>query len=187
MAGEGRSGPGRPAPLPRGGDPAARTQARPAPARRSRYLPAEMLDTLTGYLHEHFPLSGALGVAVESWDGRTLRLRAPLAPNLNHHRTAFGGSLSALAILCGWAALHLKHGEGAGRWRLVIQRSAVDFDAPVQADFTASATIPDGAEWARFLRTLERHGRARITVGGDLLSAGRATGHHEGVFVASPL
>jgi thioesterase domain-containing protein len=142
------------------------------------------LETLTAYLHEHIPLTRALAVAAAAWDGRTLRLTAPLAPNLNHRGTAFGGSLSALAILSGWGALYLALGARASGVRLVIQRSALSFDAPADGDFAASSTLPAPREWERFQRTLERRGRARVTVPGELDCLGRRAGRHEGVYVA---
>ena len=53
------------------------------------------LDEITAYLHAHIPVTRSLGAAAVRWDGATLGLRAPLAPNLNHRGTAFGGSMSA--------------------------------------------------------------------------------------------
>jgi thioesterase domain-containing protein len=144
-------------------------------------------DELTTYLYEHIPLTRALGVVAQAWDGRTLSLRAPLEPNRNLRGTAFGGSLAALAIVCGWAALHLALGEGAGDLRLVIQRSTLDFQTPVEGEFSAVASVPDGDAWARFLRGLKRRGRARIAVPGDIRCDGRIAGRHEGVYAALPL
>ena len=43
-------------------------------------------------LHDDIPLTREMGLTVAAWDGRQLRLAAPLAPNLNHKCTAFGGS-----------------------------------------------------------------------------------------------
>jgi len=80
------------------------------------------LDEITAYLHQHIPLSQHLGAAVEAYDGASLRLGAPLAPNLNHRSTAFGGSLSALAILSGWTLLHLNLRERAIEPRHPAQR-----------------------------------------------------------------
>lgn len=141
-------------------------------------------DEITAYLHAHIPITQALGARVESWDGSAIRLSAPLAPNLNHRGTAFGGSLSALAILAGWAILHLALRERGLEVRLVIQRSALDFVEPIEGDFTASARLPPPAQWERFLATLSRHSRARITVEGEVACGGRAGGRHEGVYVA---
>ena len=54
-------------------------------------------------------------------------LSAPLAPNINHRDTVFGGSASAVAILAAWSMLHLRlSAEGLGS-RLVIQRNTMDY------------------------------------------------------------
>ena len=44
------------------------------------------------YLHDHIPLSAAMGAGVSQADTEIVRLSAPLEPNLNHRATAFGGS-----------------------------------------------------------------------------------------------
>ena len=38
----------------------------------------------------------------------TVVIEAPLAPNINHRKTVFGGSASALGILAAWSLVHLR-------------------------------------------------------------------------------
>lgn len=142
------------------------------------------LDEITAHVHEHIPMTRSLGARVELYDGDSARLAAPLAPNLNHRATAFGGSLSALAILSGWVLVHLQLRERGIANRLVIQRSALDFAAPVDGDFTATAVLPSAASWSRFLATLARHHAARVTIASTLACASGVGGHHEGTYVA---
>jgi thioesterase domain-containing protein len=142
------------------------------------------LDETTKYLHDHIPITRHLGAVVEAWDGASVRLAAPLAPNLNHRSTAFGGSLSALAILAGWTLLHLNLRERGIEARLVIQRSAFDFNEPVAGDFTATSRLPEDAAWERFLATLHRRGKARVGVRGLIESASGTGGSYDGVYVA---
>ncbi len=142
-------------------------------------------DEITAYLYEHIPVTRSLGARVELHDGRSLRLAAPLAPNLNHRGTAFGGSLSAVGILSGWALLHLQLRERGIGARLVIQRSALDFAAPVDGDFTATAVLPPAPAWDRFLATLSRHRSARVTVTSTIACASGEGGRHEGTYVAT--
>ena len=141
------------------------------------------LDEITAYLHEHIPITRNLGVRVEHYDGRSVRLAAPLAPNLNHRATAFGGSLSSIAILSGWVLIHLQLRERGITNRLVIHRSALDFEAPVDGDFTATSTLPPDAAWTRFLATLARHRTARVTVSSTIACASAVGGRHEGTSV----
>lgn len=59
---------------------------------------------LQAYLHRQIPLSAAMQVSVVSATLDSVVLSAPLAPNINHKYTAFGGSVSALGILAAWSA-----------------------------------------------------------------------------------
>ncbi|BDG04207.1 thioesterase domain-containing protein [Anaeromyxobacter oryzae] len=141
-------------------------------------------DEITAYVHEHIPITRSLGVRVEHYDGQSVRLAALLRPNLNHRATAFGGSLSSVAILSGWVLLHLQLREHGIANRLVIQRSALDFEAPVDGDFTAACTLPPAPAWSRFLSTLARHSSARVTVTSTLECASGVGGRHLGTYVA---
>lgn len=49
------------------------------------------------------PPVAALGLHVSAFDGRSLRLSAPLSRNVNDKGCAFGGSMSSLMTLAGWA------------------------------------------------------------------------------------
>jgi thioesterase domain-containing protein len=142
------------------------------------------LAETTQYLHDHIPITRHLGAVAEAYDGSSLRLAAPLAPNINHRATAFGGSMSALAILAGWALLHLNLRDRGIEARLVIQRSELDFEEPVDGDFTATAALPPDADWERFLKTFERRGRARVRVCGTIQFAAGTGGSYEGTYVA---
>jgi thioesterase domain-containing protein len=117
-------------------------------------------EELETYLYGHIPISQALGVRVLATEPE-IRLRAPLAPNLNHRNTAFGGSLGAVATLAAWSALRVRLGDSA---RLVIARQATEFLAPVAEDFEATASVPEGEAWEAFQRAYARKGRARLDV-----------------------
>src|SRR5690606_29669592 len=111
-------------------------------------------------------------------------LGAPLGPIINDRETAFGGSMSALAILSAWSLLHVKLTAGGYRTRLVIQRNSMSYGKPVLGYFTAHAKSPEPAQWQAFTRMLERKGRGRISVSSVLLYEGDEVGALEGEFVA---
>jgi thioesterase domain-containing protein len=140
-------------------------------------------EYLMRYLHEHIPLSSAMQVEVLSIGSEGVVLRAPLAPNINHRDTVFGGSASALAILSAWSLVHVGLAQ-VGTFRIVIQRNSIEYTAPMPGDFSARSFVGDPAAWARFVLTLERRGRARVTVSCVLQSEGAECGRFEGVFVA---
>lgn len=137
------------------------------------------------YLHEHIPLAASMGVRVLIAARDEVVLQAPLEPNLNHRDTAFGGSVAAVSILAGWTLVHRRlHEEGIAGRRTVIQASTVHYVAPVDAAFRATCATPDPSEWARFLRTLTRKGKARIRVEADVTCRGTLAATFEGAYVA---
>jgi len=142
--------------------------------------PAE-LET---YLHEHIPISKAMQVAVVELTSETVVLGAPLAPNINHRETVFGGSASAVAILAAWSLLHTRLTSAQISSRLVIQNNTMSYDLPISGTFIARASIADPSAWESFTRALQRKKRARITVSSVLEHAGQTVGRFEGAFVA---
>ena len=139
---------------------------------------------LEHYLHAHIPLSKAMQVSVVQVSPEEVVLGAPLAPNINHRDTVFGGSASVLAILAAWSLLHTLLGAEGLASRLVIQRNTMSYEQPIVGTFTATATAPDAVAWARFLRVFKRMGKARITVASVLHFEGTVAGRLEGEFVA---
>ncbi len=136
------------------------------------------------YLRRHIPLSAAMGVRVADCSAGGVTLAAPLGPNGNHRATAFGGSLSAVAILAAWSWLHFALRDAGEHARLVIQSNRIDYLAPVAGDFTARC---DGVAPERlkvFLATFRRHGRARLEVTARLDFNGAPAATFTGDYVA---
>ncbi len=142
------------------------------------------LLALQQYLHRQIPLSAAMGVAVVAAGPESVTLSAPLAPNINHRETVFGGSAAAVATLAAWALLHLRLNAGTTSARIVIQRSSMNFERPISGDFTATAVAPSAQDWGRFEQSLERRGKARITVQSRLELGGERVAVFQGDFVA---
>ncbi|MDB5562035.1 MAG: hypothetical protein JWN11_1453, partial [Hyphomicrobiales bacterium] len=59
-----------------------------------------------------------------------------------------------------------------------------NYDRPILGTFTAESFLDPSADWSRFLRTLLRRGKARISVGATLQYAGITCGRLAGEFVA---
>ncbi|MFT3734045.1 MAG: YiiD C-terminal domain-containing protein [Rhodocyclaceae bacterium] len=141
-------------------------------------------QALLDYLYAHIPLSQAMGVSVQSLEAGSVTLAAPLAPNINHRGTAFGGSISTLATLAAWSLLRVGTDTLDPLPRLVIRRNTVDYSQPIEGDFTATAKAPGAAVWDRFLETLQQRGRARITLSATVQCGGVAGATFVGDFVA---
>ena len=137
---------------------------------------------LRSYLHDHIPLSRAMGVEVVEASAGMVTLEAPLAPNLNMHGTMFGGSAATLALLAAWSVVHLRlEAEGLAN-QLVIHRTEMDYLLPIGG--TARAVSRVDADWDAFQRTFGRRGRARLTVTAELWFDGQVAARLLGEFVA---
>ncbi|WP_287811202.1 YiiD C-terminal domain-containing protein [Pseudomonas sp.] len=128
---------------------------------------------LQAILHNDIPLTRDMGLAVLGWQGATLRLHLPLAPNVNHKSTMFGGSLYCGAVLAGWGWLHLRLREaGIEDGHIVIQEGQISYPLPVTGDAEAVCEAPDEKTWKRFLAMWQRHGRARLELRTYLVNQG---------------
>nr|WP_314491371.1 YiiD C-terminal domain-containing protein [uncultured Pseudomonas sp.] len=124
-------------------------------------------------LHHDIPLTREMGMEVLDWQAGALRLRLPLAANVNHKHTMFGGSLYCAAVLVGWGWLHLKLREaGIDDGHIVIQQGQIDYPLPVTTAAVARCEAPDEASWQRFLAMYQRRGRARLTLHTSVANAG---------------
>ena len=139
---------------------------------------------LAQYIHGHIPLATAMGVSVVSVEENAVTLQAPLAPNINHRHTVFGGSAAALAILAGWALLHVRLKVAGIADHLVIQRNVMEYQHPILGQFTARSTLESPERWGEFTAMLARRGKARITVLAALEHMERVAGRFSGEFVA---
>lgn len=140
-------------------------------------------ESMTSYLHQHIPLTAALGSRVVVCEPQRVLIAAPLKPNLNHRNTAFGGSLSTLGILSGWTLLHFALRSQGIEARLVIQKSECEFIEPVADEFLAESRLPE-SEWVRFIATLNKRKRARISVVSDISAGGQLVVKSSGTYVA---
>lgn len=95
---------------------------------------------LERYLNEHIPLSLAMQVSVIEAGDEGVILSAPLAPNINHINTIFGGSASAVAILATWSLVHVRLKNAGIVCSIVIQRNSMEYKQPIYDSFTANAT-----------------------------------------------
>ena len=139
---------------------------------------------LERYLHQAIPLSRAMQVSVLEASEYQVLLAAPLAPNLNHRGTVFGGSASTLATLAAWTLLYWRLRSQQPAASVVLQSCSMRYLHPIATAFSARATLRAEEPWALFRRTLERRGKARIAVSAEVLDGGVPAAQFLGEFVA---
>jgi thioesterase domain-containing protein len=121
------------------------------------------LDDLQATLHREIPISAQMGITVAGYDAGRLTLQMPLAPNRNHKRTAFAGSLNALCTVTGWCLVYLLSRERQEFGDVVIRRSSIKFLQPVDGDvITATTEQLDPALLDYFAEMLLEKGQAKL-------------------------
>lgn len=148
--------------------------------------PALSASELEAYLHDRIPLTRAMAVEVRAAGSDGVELYAPLAPNINHRATVFGGSASAVAIAAAWSALHVRMRAAGIDARLVIRRNTMSYERPITAGFTASAAPPAGEAWAKLVATAGRGRPARVNIVAHLHCEGQPVGELHGEFAVLP-
>jgi thioesterase domain-containing protein len=116
-------------------------------------------EELTQYLHAQIPISVAMGVRVQSSANSLVELSAPFAPNVNHHGTVFGGSISALATLAGWVHAFVALQDLDPRPDLVVAASQTEYLRPAFGSIVARC---EGGDYDRLRSGWMRFGRGRV-------------------------
>lgn len=152
--------------------------------------------TTEAYLHSQIPITRAMGVGIESYDAATghLVLTAPLEINHNHLGTAFGGSLSALCTLAGYALLWLEiarqSGAEAGKSpatqaHVVVKESTISYRRPVKdALIRVVCERPDTEVMNTFHHQFSQKGKARIELSCSVVESGQVCVEFTGTYVA---
>lgn len=133
------------------------------------------LHSLNDIWAREIPLSGAMGITAEGFDGDALTIRAPLAPNINVHGTGFAGSLYAIAALCGWGLVHLKLEQANAPGSIVIASANISYDKPCNGDLVARCSWGEQSDaWQRYLDT----GKARFALTCEVSGAATLNGSY---------
>ena len=117
-------------------------------------------EALESTLHRLIPLSLAMEVTVHKFTGTHLVLRAPLAPNINHQGSAFGGSLTAISALAGWGMVQLQLGLMGITALTVVGHADTRFMRPVFGPLVCHAQLPE--TFGEFKAHLRDSGKASI-------------------------
>ena len=97
----------------------------------------------TEFLHREIPLTKAMELETLVFGKEFLSLAVPLAPNRNDKHTGFGGSISCLMTVCGWAMMYANFREEYPTGKIVVQSSQIRYLAPILSDFRAECRCMD--------------------------------------------
>jgi len=123
-----------------------------------------------------------MGLRVVASDQNGFVIEAPVALNSNHLRTAFGGSINAVATLAAYGFLWLELSDANAH--VVVSESSIRFLRPVRETIHAVCLRPAADELAAFHAQFAAKGKARIELLVNVVEAGLTAAEFEGTFVA---
>jgi thioesterase domain-containing protein len=134
---------------------------------------ADVVAALDARLRAMPPVA-AMGIHVEALDADGLRLRAPLAANVNDKGCAFGGSLASVLTLAAWGLVDARLRAAGREAEVYVADSRLRYLAPLYADLRAHAQVAPGEDWAAFVRCLDERGKARIALEAEVVDGAGA-------------
>lgn len=141
-------------------------------------------NELEQFLHQQIPISKAFGVKVIKADQQQVELLCPLEPNHNHLGTAFGGSLSAVAILAGYTWIFQELNRLGHQVHILLKHSEIEYHKPVKEDLRAVCDGSSGEAFENFLKAFEKKGLARIELKTEIKTSEGVACTLQGEFVA---
>ena len=134
------------------------------------------------FLHEQIPITRAMGLRVVGNNETGFTVEAPVSLNSNHLRTAFGGSINAVATLAAYGFLWMELNDAAAH--VVVAESSIRFLRPVRETIRATCVRPEAKSLAAFRTHFAGKGTGRITLRVEVIEGGEIAAEFEGRFVA---
>ena len=141
----------------------------------------ELTEEFQQWVLGNIPLLNAMQLSFDSFDENGLVLSCPLEPNINDKGTGFGGSIGALATICGWTYTMLHAKAVLTEPEAMIVEQNMNFKAPVTGSFTATcrSTVPDD-----FYQRLESGRNGKLNLSISIQSEGIETAVYKGFYIA---
>lgn len=142
---------------------------------------------LEKFIRENVPLTEFMNLTVEELNELSVKVSIPFKPNGNHYGTAFGGSISTLGIVTGWALLHSKVTANNIGCRLAIGQSSTKFIQPAVSDIYAECYLANDEYFKNFAGEISSSGKAHIKLTCEIKSEGKIIAKHEGLYYGLPV
>ena len=155
-----------------------------SPLPRSPAPQSPRLSELQAMLEQEIPVCAQMGIRVHHQGQNGLVMRLPLVQNRNHQQTAFAGSLNALCTVAGWGTVFLLLKELGQTGNIVIRRSTIRYQQPVDSSDIFAHCLPISARARKFfVEMMEEKGQAKLDVGVEIPGTDRPAVVFQGSYV----
>jgi len=116
---------------------------------------------LQAKIRSTIPLSEAMQFEIAELSDHSIRVHAPLSPNVNIHGTGFAGSIYSLAVLTGWAmCMHILTTEKIDG-DLVVGKAEIKYRSAVTGDIDCRCVVDESARNS-FVERIVAVGKAKV-------------------------
>ena len=124
---------------------------------------SDHLNQLQQKILHGIPLSEAMKFQIVELTAHSIRVQAPLAPNVNVHGTGFAGSIYSVAVLSGWAlCTHIMNVRGM-KGDLVVANAEIKYRAPVTGEMLCRSEASE-VDCQAFQSDFETDGKGRLVL-----------------------
>lgn len=145
-------------------------------------MTAKISDKLDEFIATYLPTARHMKLSVAEYDGRSLRLQAPLAPSLNDKLTAFGGSIYVVAVMSCWGMVYLRCVEAGLDPDIVVAKAEIDYLLPIDQDIVAQSIPAAEAQWQHFFSRFDERGRGKIELTSEVIVRGQVAARFKGIY-----
>lgn len=145
-------------------------------------MPDHLNNKLSEFVATHLPTAVHMEIAVDAYDSKSLRLKAPLGPSINDKKTAFGGSIYVVAVMSCWGMVYLRCIERGIEPDIVVAKADIEYLKPVNSDIVAQSVVADEADWTRFFEDFASRGKAKIALSSEVIVDGECAARFNGLY-----
>jgi len=114
-------------------------------------------------IHQHIPLSQAMGFHIEKLSRQEILVTAPLDANANIHNTGFAGSIYSLGVLSAWGLIKHCLTESGLNALPVLSKASIQYKKPILNQICCACFLSEENEQS-FLDKLKKQHRAKIVL-----------------------
>lgn len=118
-------------------------------------------SSLQQKIRSSIPLSEMMQFNIEQLSNTSIKVTAPLEPNVNIHGTGFAGSIYSLAVLTGWAFCENLMQLFGMKGVLVVARAEIKYRSPITEDLQCATSATEDAAQA-FYEAFKQRGTGRL-------------------------
>lgn len=128
-----------------------------------------MIKQLQEFLYAEIPLTKDMGIELNEFDGKNIKVTAPLSHNINDKGSVFGGSSSALMIISAWSLIKLNCDKQNIDADIVIHKNESIWQKAMYQDLIIQARFKTVYDFSEIKTTVLSNKHKRITCIVDLV------------------